>query len=590
MRASALRSASTLLVLMATGCLPEPPPRSGDCSPSPVVKPGAVDVCDGVDNDCDGQVDEDAAESAFVWYADADGDGYGDPDVTTVCGLGGGWSLDPGDCDDTDPFVHPGVTDGGDGWDSDCDGRLDDDGCWFDQDGDGYGDPAMGGYCGSPGWVENDRDCAPDDAAINPRERDACDDATDSDCDGLVEACWPNADVWGLGDLHATWFGDLGHELTPVGASGDYDGDGLADLVLGAPGANGGAGALVIVAGPEIGGPVAAGTRLDAPGAEGGFGVSAAAADLDVDGWTDLVVASDGGGGMVDVIYGPSPDASAALRLTGPGVGADLSVVPAGDVAGPARSAAVVAPQWPPTRAAVGAVFLLGLPNGATSVEGMATARLTGSLSTVIDGPAAFADFDGDGQDDAAVAVEGRVVVAAGPFSGVVQLVDADWELERPSGGGLVAADLDDDGYGDLAVGAPSLQTGGFSMHLGPPRSGAFLDVGTVVGPPGVTGVGAQLALADVDHDGFPGVIASGDSWSLVYASPAPLITLAGLSAGEVVPDGVLDLDGRTGAPIVVSVGDVNADGAEDVAYGWPHYALTGLGAVGTVSLLLGEP
>ena len=53
--------------------------------------PGAEEVCDDLDNDCDGDTDEDASDAA-TWYLDADGDGYGDADVSVAdCDLPSGY-------------------------------------------------------------------------------------------------------------------------------------------------------------------------------------------------------------------------------------------------------------------------------------------------------------------------------------------------------------------------------------------------------------------------------------------------------------------------------------------------------------------
>ncbi len=72
------------------------------------VNPGAVEVCDGKDNDCDGVSDDDA-KSKPTWYQDADADGWGDAGVSVVqCDQPSGYVDRPGDCDDTDASVYPG--------------------------------------------------------------------------------------------------------------------------------------------------------------------------------------------------------------------------------------------------------------------------------------------------------------------------------------------------------------------------------------------------------------------------------------------------------------------------------------------------
>lgn len=94
--------------------------RFEDCDDADAdVHPGVVDACDGVDQDCDGAVDEDAIA---VWYRDADGDGWGSDESIEACDVGVGWSSETGDCDDAASDVFPGAFDAADGVDQDCDG------------------------------------------------------------------------------------------------------------------------------------------------------------------------------------------------------------------------------------------------------------------------------------------------------------------------------------------------------------------------------------------------------------------------------------------------------------------------------------
>jgi hypothetical protein len=98
-----------------------------DCDDAdPTVHPDADEACDGVDNDCDGDVDE---GTTTTFYADADGDGFGDGDAPVeACALADGIVADASDCDDADPTTNPGAAElGCDGVDNDCDGSVDPD-------------------------------------------------------------------------------------------------------------------------------------------------------------------------------------------------------------------------------------------------------------------------------------------------------------------------------------------------------------------------------------------------------------------------------------------------------------------------------
>ena len=90
------------------------------------VYPGADEYCDEADNDCDGSTDEDALD-VTPWYADADSDTFGDPEVSVdECTAPAGYVADDTDCDDTDSAIYPGATEVNDGVDNNCDGTLDD--------------------------------------------------------------------------------------------------------------------------------------------------------------------------------------------------------------------------------------------------------------------------------------------------------------------------------------------------------------------------------------------------------------------------------------------------------------------------------
>ncbi|MCA9680153.1 MAG: putative metal-binding motif-containing protein, partial [Myxococcales bacterium] len=81
--------------------------RGTDCDDeNPTVRIGQVEVCNSVDDDCDGEIDEDVMITEV--YVDADGDGFGTGNPMLVCSSVYGLSIHSGDCDDTNPQLFPG--------------------------------------------------------------------------------------------------------------------------------------------------------------------------------------------------------------------------------------------------------------------------------------------------------------------------------------------------------------------------------------------------------------------------------------------------------------------------------------------------
>ena len=163
-----------------------------DCDDSNgAIHPGATEICNGLDDDCDGDRDEDFERT--LWFEDADGDGYGNVGVL-ACVQPPGYVAQSGDCDDTDATVHPGGTEVCDGKDNDCNGSVDDGVSttfWYDFDGDGFGNPfySVQACSLSAGIVANPDDCDDLRADVHPGASELC-DGVDNDCDGETdESC-----------------------------------------------------------------------------------------------------------------------------------------------------------------------------------------------------------------------------------------------------------------------------------------------------------------------------------------------------------------------------------------------------------------
>jgi hypothetical protein len=170
-----------------------------DCNDADrAIHPGALEICDAVDQDCDGAPDD---VTSMVWR-DGDHDGYGSRTQGVVGCPADGWVIDNSDCDDTQPAVHPGAAEVCNGVDDDCSGTRDDvtTQVWRDGDHDGYGNaaqPSVG--CPDADHAANAQDCLDSNGNVHPGQTsffttsytDAAGQASfDYDCDRTLTRQW----------------------------------------------------------------------------------------------------------------------------------------------------------------------------------------------------------------------------------------------------------------------------------------------------------------------------------------------------------------------------------------------------------------
>jgi hypothetical protein len=494
-----------------------------DCDDDdPEVNPDASEVCDGIDNNCDGIVDDDAVDQGS-WFADADGDGYGDPEQSTqACAPPDGHVDDDTDCDDEHDDAYPGAEEVWyDGIDQDCAGGDD-----YDADEDGY---TVTGT--------SDDDCNDQDDTVNPGAKEVCGDLTDNNCDGTPGDCRQTGSETLNPDDALARKGYTSWAYT----SQDINGDGKDDLITSIYNddfGGEGTGSVYVFAGPISATPDHDDATLhlysEVEGQYAGWEVQAT--DLDNDSNNDLVLTTLSW-------VGDSP--VAAYIVHGPVTG-ETSLETA--------DAAIVG----------------------ISGRSIVSHNMYGA-----------GDTDGDGYTDLLLSGyfsgEEQVFLMRGPFTGDSNLDKADLKILsddgfKPGGSAAILGDLDGDGLHDIGVGADNTDSSvpGAVYILSDPGTGAVpigdLADAVVTSEETDDNFGFFVRpIDDIDNDGRDDWMASAYSSSQKVASAGAVYVFTGKDG---MPTSTSDADATILGTTPNSLGtypssmDHDGDGRPDIALG----------------------
>ncbi|HEX4824754.1 MAG TPA: FG-GAP-like repeat-containing protein [Candidatus Polarisedimenticolaceae bacterium] len=395
----------------------------------------------------------------------------------------------------------------------------------------------------------------------------------------------------------AAWTKELdvagAHFGASVATAGDVNGDGYADVIIGAPQHATNAGRVVCF----VGGPSGLATDpwYDRQGGIAGvlMGISVGTAgDVDGDGFSDLIYGeedpSSNGSAVVDRVSADPPNN--APQWTGEGsqasAGYGVTVASAGDVNGDGYSDVLVGSYlYSNGQGQEGKAYLyMGGPSGvstiaAWSVESNVTAAQLGIAL------AGAGDVNGDGYADVIIAAPGSptntVAVYYGSASGLP--LTPSWSLNGPTSSGISVAsagDVNGDGYSDILVGWPyNSQAGTFNgrvdLYLGSASGLSATPAWTRFGNTAGMEFGYSVASAgDVNGDGFSDVIIGAPTFSNGQSNEGEAFVFTG-SAVVGTPLNLLwsqesNIAGAQYGSSVASGGDINGDGYSDVLVGQP--------------------
>ncbi len=605
----------------------------GDCDDAePEVYPGAKERCNGRDDDCDGVLDPDGPTG----FADADGDGYGDP-ATPVSGCAPGAAVvdNDQDCDDTRADVYPGAPETWyDGVDQDCRGDED-----FDADGDGHLVPAGGGG-----------DCDDDNALVHPDREEICANGLDDDCDGEAEECvrWgeipiSRADYWIEGDGHYEW---MGFRLTMLGRASSVT-ERPVFAVTEADGSIYPAEGFVRLFALEDDGPVEVGSVTNDEYHDDFGYIVIRHDDLNGDGHVDMSIWSEAtegpdderGPGRAETFFGPFDrefrldDAAihwhgydhcdmAASSIVGPLVGEGMEGLVAVSVW------SLDLPAADGMQYGAGAIFFHA-PPFARDIDTRASDTFVYGTrySNAVGYNMVLPDVDGDGVSDLVTTIgnydgnsgvardlRSALVTILGPISGAVSIWDNDGELTNAKTSGIgytmeIPGDIDGDGVDELVAGAPyycahesrcvagSVWVFRLSdlLDRGKPDDHALVRIDGSISPYDDGRLGDAITHGDFDGDGRPDLLLGARYNEYIGGGSARGIAYGfyTLPRGTVFADTAADFqirsesDDSLAAWALAGDMDLNGDGCDDILISEPNWPSSSDG-YGRVGIFLG--
>lgn len=587
------------------------------------INRAAPEVCDGIDQDCDAVADDDAVDGQ-PWFADTDGDGFGDPDaVRTECVAPENHVSTGTDCDDSDGATYPGAIEVcGNANDDDCDGTTDTDAdeyiqVYADNDEDGFGDGLVYGSC-SLASTESliDGDCNDASASENPDAVERCDAFDiDEDCSGFADDAdggatekstyYADNDRDGYGDPAATLDRCDGDDNWVANADDCDDSSDVAYSAAtevcedGVDNDCAGGDSLCRLSGGT--GLSAADATLYGPGAFAFSGNAlASVGDADGDGSDELLVGAWGYTGL-GAVYAVSStalgDASLASFPVIPGEATGgyfgWAIADCGDADGDGFGDFVATDIA--TDLGAGAIYWFDTASTYADAS-VATAKQVGPIEDAALGThvSCGKDVNDDAGIDALVSVPGASEVWLLKGDGLAKTVA--WT--SVGGGGELAValldDVDGDGISDLAIGE-TVANSVYLFYGGALADGSLIDADHIVSGEGFEdSAGRAVASAgDINGDGQGDLIVGAPESDSpdTAAGSAYLLLSGGTGSSELAfADAIYRGSGsgdRAGYT-VTGAGDTDGDGFDDVLVGAYYDSHSGLGA-GAAHLFYGS-